>query len=79
MEQTSKALKLVLQKLAVRSAEDIKNARSAMSKLRADAVALPGPDFFSATNHKVVDLVSKERLPSITGRICGRRGIIPTR
>ena len=65
MEQTSKALKLGLQKFAVRSVDDIKNAHSAMSKLRVDAVALPEDDFLSATNHNVVELVSKQRLPSI--------------
>jgi ABC-type uncharacterized transport system substrate-binding protein len=65
MEETSKALKLVLQKIAVRSADDIINAHSAMSKLRVDAVALPEDDFLSATKDKVVELVSKQRLPSI--------------
>jgi putative ABC transport system substrate-binding protein len=65
MEQTSKGLKLVLQKIAVRSADDFKNAYSAMSKLQVDAVALPEDDFLSATNAKVVELVSKQRLPSI--------------
>jgi ABC-type uncharacterized transport system substrate-binding protein len=34
MEQTSKGLKLGLQKFAVRSADDFKNAYSAMSKRR---------------------------------------------
>jgi putative tryptophan/tyrosine transport system substrate-binding protein len=65
MEQTSKALKLGLQKFAVRSADDIKNAHSAMSKLRVDAVALPEDDFLSLTKDNVVGLVSKQRLPSI--------------
>jgi putative tryptophan/tyrosine transport system substrate-binding protein len=65
MEQTSKGLGLVLQKIAVRSADDFKNAYSAMSKLQVDAVALPEDDFLSATNAKVVELVSKQRLPSI--------------
>jgi putative ABC transport system substrate-binding protein len=65
MEQTSKALKLGLQKFAVRSADDIKNAHSAMSKLRVDAVALPEDDFLSAAKDNVVELVSKQRLPSI--------------
>ena len=65
MEQTSKTLKLVLQKFAVRSAGDIKNAHSVMSKLRVDAVALPEDDFLSATKDNVVELVSKQRLPSI--------------
>jgi putative tryptophan/tyrosine transport system substrate-binding protein len=68
MEETSKALKLMLQKIAVRSADDIKNAHPAMSKLRVDAVALPEDDFLSATKDKVVELVSKQRLPSI-GRV----------
>src|SRR5262245_8470796 len=65
MEQTSKALKLGLQKFAVRSADDFKNAYSAMAKRRVDAVALPEDDFLSATNDQVVELVSKQRLPSI--------------
>ena len=65
MEQISKALKLGLQKFAVRSADDFKNAYSAMSKRQVDAVALPEDDFLSATNDKVVELVSKQRLPSI--------------
>jgi putative ABC transport system substrate-binding protein len=68
MEETSKALKLMLQKIAVRSADDIKNAHSAMSKLRVDAVVLPEDDFLSLTKDKVVELVSKQRLPSI-GRV----------
>jgi putative tryptophan/tyrosine transport system substrate-binding protein len=68
MEETSKALKLMLQKIAVRSADDIKNAHPAMSKLRVDAVALPEDDFLSATKDKVVELVSMQRLPSI-GRV----------
>ena len=55
----------MLQKIAVRSADDIKNAHSAMSKLRVDAVALPEDDFLSATKDNVVELVSKQRLPSI--------------
>jgi putative ABC transport system substrate-binding protein len=65
MEQTSKALKVGFQKFAVRSVDDIKNAHSAMSKLRVDAVALPEDDFLSATNDRVVELASKQRLPSI--------------
>jgi putative tryptophan/tyrosine transport system substrate-binding protein len=65
MEQTSKALRFGLQKFAVRSADDIKNAHSAMSKLLVDAVALPEDDFLSATKDNVVELVSKQRLPSI--------------
>jgi putative tryptophan/tyrosine transport system substrate-binding protein len=60
MEQTSKALKLGLQKFAVRSAGDFK-----MSKLPVDAVALPEDDFLSATKDNAVELVSKQRLPSI--------------
>jgi putative tryptophan/tyrosine transport system substrate-binding protein len=65
MEQTSKALKLGFQKIAVRSADDFRNAYSSLSKLRVDAVALPEDDFLSATKDKVVELVSKKRLPSI--------------
>jgi putative tryptophan/tyrosine transport system substrate-binding protein len=65
MEQTSKALKLGFQKIAVRSADDFKNAYSTLSKLRVDAVALPEDDFLSATKDKVVERVSKKRLPSI--------------
>jgi len=65
MEQISKGLKLGLQKFAVRSADDFKDAYSAMSKQRVDAVVLPEDDFLSATNDKVVELVSKQRLPSI--------------
>src|SRR5262245_46642909 len=65
MEQTSKALKLGLEKFAVRSADDIKNAPSAMSKLRVEAVALPEDDFLSLTKDNVVELVSRQRLPSI--------------
>ena len=65
MEQTSKALKLGFQKIALRSADDFKNAYSSLSKLRVDAVALPEDDFLSATKDKVVELVSKKRLPSI--------------
>jgi putative tryptophan/tyrosine transport system substrate-binding protein len=68
MEQTSAALKLWLQKFAVRSADDFKNAYSAMSKLRVDGVALPEDDFLSTMNDKVVELVSKQRLPGI-GRV----------
>jgi ABC-type uncharacterized transport system substrate-binding protein len=60
MEQTSKALKLGLQKFAVRSAGDFK-----MSKLPVDAAALPEDDFLSATKDNAVELVSKQRLPSI--------------
>src|SRR5215510_5928243 len=65
MEQTSKALKVGFQKFAVRSADDFKGAYSAMAKPRVDAVALPEDDFLSATNDQVVELVSKQRLPSI--------------
>ena len=65
MEQTSKALKLRLQKFAVRTVDDIKTAHPAMSKLRIDAVALPDDDFLSATKDTIVELVSKQRLPSI--------------
>jgi putative ABC transport system substrate-binding protein len=65
MEQTSKALKLGLQKFGVRSADDFKNAYSLISKRRVDAVALPEDDFLSAASDQVVELVSKQRLPSI--------------
>jgi ABC-type uncharacterized transport system substrate-binding protein len=65
MEQTSKTLKLALQKFGVRSADDFKNASSTMAKRRVDAVALPEDDFLSATNDQVVELVFKQRLPSI--------------
>jgi hypothetical protein len=65
MEQTSKALKLGFQKIAVRSADDFKNAYSSLSEWRVDAVALPEDDFLSATKDKVVELVSKKRIPSI--------------
>ena len=36
-----------------------------MSNQRVDGVALPEDDFLSATNGQVVELVSKQRLPSI--------------
>ena len=65
MEETSKALKLRLQKFEVHSADDFKNVYPAMSKLRVDAVALPDDDFLSAAKDKVVELVSKRRVPSI--------------
>src|SRR5262245_24228337 len=65
MEQTSKALNVGFQKFAVRSADDFKGAYSAMAKPRVDAVALPEDDFLSATNDQVVELVSRQRLPSI--------------
>jgi putative ABC transport system substrate-binding protein len=65
MEQTSAALKLGFHKFAVRSTDEFKNAHSAMSKLRVDAVALPEDDFLSAMNDKVIELVSKQRLPGI--------------
>jgi putative tryptophan/tyrosine transport system substrate-binding protein len=65
MEETSAALKLALQKFPVRSADDFKTAYSMMSKLRIDGVALPEDDFLSNMNDKVVELVSKQRLPAI--------------
>ena len=36
-----------------------------MSKLRVEAVALPEDDFLSLTKDNVVELVSRQRLPSI--------------
>ncbi len=65
MEQTAKALKLGFQKIPVRTADEVKNANAAMSKLRVDAVALPEDDFLSLHNDKVIELVTKQRLPSI--------------
>jgi ABC-type uncharacterized transport system substrate-binding protein len=65
MEQTAKLLKIGLQRFEVRGTEEFKNAFSAITKQRIDAVALPEDDFLSANQNEVVEHVAKQRLPSI--------------
>jgi ABC-type uncharacterized transport system substrate-binding protein len=65
MEQTAKLLNIGLQRFEVRRAEELKNAFSAITKQRIDAVALPEDDFLSANQTQVVEHVAKQRLPSI--------------
>jgi putative ABC transport system substrate-binding protein len=65
MEETAKLLKIGLQRFEVRGPEEFKNAFSAITKQRIDAVALPEDDFLSANQNEVVDQVAKQRLPSI--------------
>lgn len=65
MEQTAKSLKVGLQRFEVRGADEFKNAFSAMSKQRVDAVALPEDDFLNANQNGIVELMTKQRLPSI--------------
>ena len=59
MEQTAKLLKIRLQRFEVRGAEEFKNAFSAMTKQRADAVALPEDDFLNANQNQIVELAAK--------------------
>jgi putative ABC transport system substrate-binding protein len=68
MEETAKLLKIGLQRFEVRGSEEFKNAFSAITKQRIDAVALPEDDFLSANQNEVVEQVAKQRLPSI-GRV----------
>lgn len=59
MEQTPKLLNIGLQRFEVRGVEEFKNAFSAMTKQRIDAVALPEDDFLSANQTRVVEHVAK--------------------
>ena len=65
MEQTAKALKMLLQRFEVRKADEFKNAFSAMTKQRVDAVALPDDDFVSVNGSRIAELAAKQRLPSV--------------
>jgi ABC-type uncharacterized transport system substrate-binding protein len=65
MEQTARSLKVGLQRFEVRGADEFKNAFSAMSKQRVDAVALPEDDFLNANQNGIMELTAKQRLPSI--------------
>ena len=65
MEQTAKLLKIGLQRFEVRGPDEFKNAFSAMTKQRIDAVALPEDDFLNANRSGIAELAAKQRLPSI--------------
>jgi putative tryptophan/tyrosine transport system substrate-binding protein len=74
MEQTAKLLKIRLQRFEVRGAEEFKNAFSAMTKQRVDAVALPEDDFLNANQNGIVELAAKHRLPSIGREVFAEAG-----
>jgi putative ABC transport system substrate-binding protein len=74
MEQTAKSLKVGLQRFEVRSADEFKNAFSAMSKQRVDAVALPEDDFLNANQNQIVELAAKHRLPSVGREVFAEAG-----
>ena len=65
MERTAQSLKIELQRFEVRGPDEFKDAFSAMTKQRVDAVALPEDDFLDANRSGIAELVAKERLPSI--------------
>ena len=74
MEQTAKLLKIRLQRFEVRGAEEFKNAFSAMTKQRVDAVALREDDFLNANQNGIVELAAKHRLPSIGREVFAEAG-----
>ena len=74
MEQTAKSLKVGLQRFEVRGADEFKNAFSAMAKHRVDAVALPEYDFLNANQNGIVELMTKQRLPSIGREVFAEAG-----
>jgi putative tryptophan/tyrosine transport system substrate-binding protein len=74
MEQTANLLKIRLQRFEVRGAEEFKNAFSAMTKQRVDAVALPEDDFLNANQTQILELVAKHRLPSIGREVFAEAG-----
>ena len=49
----------------VSRSDEFKNAFSAMTKQRIDAVALPEDDFLNANRSGIAELAAKQRLPSI--------------
>ena len=49
----------------MRGPDEFKNAFSAMTKQRIDAVALPEDDFLNANRSGIAELAAKQRLPSI--------------
>jgi ABC-type uncharacterized transport system substrate-binding protein len=74
MEQTAKLLKIGIQRFEVRAVEEFKNAFSAMTKQRVDAVALPEDDFLNANQTQILELVAKHRLPSIGREVFAEAG-----
>jgi ABC-type uncharacterized transport system substrate-binding protein len=65
MEQMAQTLHLTLHKFAVRSAEEIASASTAVTEQRVEAIVLPEDDFITANQSRIVALVETQRLPSI--------------
>jgi putative ABC transport system substrate-binding protein len=65
MEQTAKALKLELQPVAVRTADEIESAFSAIVAKRAEAVVAIEDAMLNANIKKIAELAAKHKLPSI--------------
>ena len=65
MERTAKSIKVALQLIAARGPDDFRNAFSAMSKQRVDAVALPQDGMIEANTKVIADLAAKLRIPSV--------------
>ena len=74
IEQTAKLLKIGLQRFEVRGPDEFKNAFSAMTKQRVDAIALPEDDFLNANQNGIVELAVKHRLPSIGREVFAEAG-----
>jgi putative ABC transport system substrate-binding protein len=65
MEHTAKALNLTFHRFEIRRTEDFKAIYTALVKQRVDAIVLPEDDFITANQSRIVELVDKQRLPSI--------------
>ena len=64
MERTARSLKLELKLFEVRGPDELKNAFSAMTKSRVDAVAIREDSVFIANARAIADFAVKQRLPS---------------
>jgi len=65
MEDTAKALKVMLQTFDVRGSQDFASAFAAMAKQRFDAVAVAQDGLLTANSKVIADIAAKQRLPSV--------------
>ena len=74
MERTTRSLKLELKQFEVRGPDEFKNAFSAMTKSRVDAVTIGQDGMLQANVRAIADLATKKRIPSTGSKEFGEAG-----
>jgi ABC-type uncharacterized transport system substrate-binding protein len=76
MQSTARSLGLELQQVEVRAADDFAGAFSAMVKKQVGALAVPEDAMLNSQAERIVDLATKNRLPTIGSTLYVRTGAL---